>query len=215
MFGMNKYLGNRSREKGFTLVEMAIVLVIIGLIIAAVSIGKDAQRNAEYKKIMNKFVFGWKEAYNQYYERVGYVCHDSGGANAATGNIATADNPMLNTSCGTPTLDGAGVKVPAGTEAGNNYEAIYQYWDQSGNGHRLQLTFINPGTSTTGTALVGNVMQINDITLRLAQMIDLAVDGKASAAEGLFRCSQETNVVSADEVVEDAASMTCDWKMDN
>jgi|GEM_PF-522798 len=57
------------RARGFTLVEMAIVLVIIGLILAAVSIGKDAERNAEYKKISQKFVGQWRQAYNEYYGR--------------------------------------------------------------------------------------------------------------------------------------------------
>jgi prepilin-type N-terminal cleavage/methylation domain-containing protein len=35
-----------ARQAGFTLVEMAVVLVIIGVILGAVMIGRDAQRNA-------------------------------------------------------------------------------------------------------------------------------------------------------------------------
>ncbi|RYF36368.1 MAG: prepilin-type N-terminal cleavage/methylation domain-containing protein [Comamonadaceae bacterium] len=64
-------------QKGFTLVEMAIVLAVIGLIIGAIAIGKDVQRNAEYTKIKNKFIDQWEQAYNAYYQRTGVVPGDS------------------------------------------------------------------------------------------------------------------------------------------
>lgn len=64
-------------QKGFTLVEMAIVLAVIGLIIGAIAIGKDVQRNAEYTKIKNKFIDQWEQAYNAYYQRMGVVVGDS------------------------------------------------------------------------------------------------------------------------------------------
>ncbi len=64
-------------QQGFTLVELAVVLAVIGLIIGAVAIGKDVQRNAEYTKIKNKFIDQWEQAYNQYYQRTGVVLGDS------------------------------------------------------------------------------------------------------------------------------------------
>ncbi len=64
-------------QQGFTLVELAIVLAVIGLIIGAVAIGKDVQRNAEYTKIKNKFIDQWEQAYNQYYQRTGVVLRDN------------------------------------------------------------------------------------------------------------------------------------------
>jgi len=64
-------------QKGFTLIEMVLVLAIIGLILGALMVGKDVQRNAEYQKIANKFVYGWRTAYNEYYQRTGVVVGDS------------------------------------------------------------------------------------------------------------------------------------------
>ncbi|WP_460509361.1 type II secretion system protein [Hydrogenophaga soli] len=91
------------RQSGFTLVELSIVLAIIGLIIGAVAIGKDVQRNAEYTKIKNKFIDQWEQAYNQYYQRAGVVLGDSqtaprlmvnGVAYAATGGALTSGGDM-------------------------------------------------------------------------------------------------------------------------
>lgn len=65
------------RQAGFTLVEMSVVLLVIGLILGAVSIGKDLQRDAEYVKIKQKFIDQWVIAYNTYYERTGVVLGDS------------------------------------------------------------------------------------------------------------------------------------------
>ncbi|KRC11759.1 type II secretion system protein [Acidovorax sp. Root217] len=66
----------RKVQQGFTLVELAIVLAVIGLIIGAVAIAKDVQRNAEYQKAINKFAYQWKMAYDQYYQRTGGVVGD-------------------------------------------------------------------------------------------------------------------------------------------
>ena len=63
-------------QHGFTLVEMAIVLAVIGLVIGAIAIAKDVQRNAEYQKIGNKFLYQWKAAYDQHYQRTGVVMGD-------------------------------------------------------------------------------------------------------------------------------------------
>ncbi|MBA4255439.1 MAG: prepilin-type cleavage/methylation domain-containing protein [Polaromonas sp.] len=66
----------RKVQQGFTLIELAIVLAVIGLIIGAVAIAKDVQRNAEYQKVVNKFAYQWKMAYDQYYQRTGVVLGD-------------------------------------------------------------------------------------------------------------------------------------------
>ena len=46
----------RKSEQGFSLVEMAIVMVIIGLIVAAVTVGKSTMKSAETLKVYQKIV---------------------------------------------------------------------------------------------------------------------------------------------------------------
>ncbi|GHU44948.1 prepilin-type N-terminal cleavage/methylation domain-containing protein [Betaproteobacteria bacterium] len=67
---------NVTRQQGFSLVEMAVVLVVIGLILGAVAIGKDVQRNAEYTKIKQKFIDQWAVAYNIFENRTGVPVGD-------------------------------------------------------------------------------------------------------------------------------------------
>ena len=74
---MLKSSGMKRRQSGFTLVEIAVVLAVIGLIVGAISLGKDVMKEAEYNKINTKFLQGWKQGYDLYYTRTGTVLGDS------------------------------------------------------------------------------------------------------------------------------------------
>ena len=55
------------------MIEMAIVLIIIGIIIGAVVKGKDVIKSAEQKRLYSTFVREWQVAYNNYYDRTGWI----------------------------------------------------------------------------------------------------------------------------------------------
>ena len=61
------------KQKGFTLIELSIVLIIIGLLLAAVMKGRDLIRSAQQKKFYNQFINAWVLAYQQFNDRTGYV----------------------------------------------------------------------------------------------------------------------------------------------
>jgi prepilin-type N-terminal cleavage/methylation domain-containing protein len=199
-----------SKQSGFTLVEMAIVLVIIGLILGAVSIGKDLQRDAEYAKVKQKFVDQWVTAYNTHYQRAGVVVADDetrpqimvngfdyiAGGTASGGDMTGVGAP--NAICqGAPApgmtraanlnlhsyFDNLGIRMPPGRAEGS--EDRYVYLDSNGNPQEIQVCF--EWNNPTDAAGSGNVMVISGLTPDLARALDQMIDGKPDAQEGVFR----------------------------
>ncbi|ABK43451.1 putative type II secretion system protein [Magnetococcus marinus MC-1] len=196
---------NQRKEAGFTLMEMAIVLVVIGLILGAVSVGKDLQRNAEYRKITNKFIGQWVQAYNQYYERTGVVPGDV--ITAPTGIASVADGATF-----AEIFTNTGIKVPRGRGTGNENE--YLYYDAAGSPHTLIVSFVNSTTPTSTGTLIGNLMQIEAVSPVLFSTLESSIDGIVQFDDGVFRCASDiapTATTVKDETAVTAA--TCWYKM--
>ena len=68
---------SKQRQKGYSLVEIVVVMAVIGLLIGGVTMGREVMREAEYKRIYNKFILPWKQSYDLYYQRTGIVIGDS------------------------------------------------------------------------------------------------------------------------------------------
>lgn len=194
-------VSNKRSQGGFTLVEMSVVLLVIGLIIGAVSIGKDMQRNAEYVKIKQKFVDQWVNAYNSHYVKAGVVIGDSQVAPrmmvngesylaVSGGDMTEVTGPAEICQAGTTSSDilhaemhRHGVRMPPGRAEGS--EDRYVYLDSNGNPQEIKVCFRwnNPGTASGS----GNVMVIYGLTPDLARALDQMIDGKPDAREGVFR----------------------------
>ncbi len=191
------------KSKGFTLVEMSIVLVVIGIILGAVSIGKDLQRNAEYQKVSQSFVQGWALAYQNYFDRVNVVVADN----------QTSPTLQVNSNagevCGTAlqgVMDAAGVQMPAGRAEGS--EDKYVYLDTNGNPQQVEICFDNVPWSVDAPTPVPpymlrdkNVMVIKGLTPDLARLLDNSVDGVGDARFGFFREMQYANNTAANSQV--------------
>ncbi len=83
---------NKHRQSGFTLVEIAIVLVIIGLLIGGVLKGREMITNAKIKRIENDFA-GVSAAIYAYQDRYGVLPGDDPSASTRfSGTWRTSDN---------------------------------------------------------------------------------------------------------------------------
>lgn len=85
-------IGQKRRQSGFTLVEIAIVLVIVGLLIGGVLKGREMITNAKIKRIENDFA-GVSAAIYAYQDRYGVLPGDDpSAASRFPGTWAASDN---------------------------------------------------------------------------------------------------------------------------
>ncbi|MDC7805916.1 prepilin-type N-terminal cleavage/methylation domain-containing protein [Luteimonas sp BLCC-B24] len=214
------------RQGGFTLVEMAVVLVIIGVILGAVMIGRDVQRNAEYTRIKQKFVDQWVVSYNNYHQRLGAPIGDDQSAPRlmVNGFNYDGDGDFLSggeMSGATPPdaicRANAGPNMARGFQSGDDFnlrdlmrrggitlppgrgdgmEDRYVYLDTNGNPQEIQICF---QWNPPGTASgSGNVMVVSGLTPDLARALDQMIDGKPDAQNGAFRQEGITRATGTD-----------------
>jgi len=163
------------RQKGFTLIELAIVMVIIGLLIGAVLKGQAMIDDAKNKRLMND-IQGMSAAFYTYYDRYNALPGDEGAtATARWAGVATGD--------GSGYVGGTGTAVPpsgesleavqalrfaglisgdpaATTAPGNPYAGIYGFDSNAYGG-------------TTGTR---NRLVVSNVPGSVAQIIDTKFD---------------------------------------
>lgn len=215
MHARHRMARRKAGQGGFTLVEMAVVLVIIGVILGAVMIGRDVQRNAEYTRIKQKFLDQWVVAYNTYQQRLGAPVGDNqsaprlmvnganfnGNGDALSGGdmtgvqepnaICRGNKPqrMTRTSQTGDDYNLRDIMRKAGVTMppgrGDGMEDRYVYLDTNGNPQEIQVCFQWNKPGTDAGS--GNVMVVSGLTPDLARALDQMIDGKPDAQNGAFR----------------------------
>lgn len=187
----------RNRQKaGFTLVELALVLVIIGLLITGVLKGEALIRNAKVKNVVNQ-KDSLTAAFYTYYDRYNYYpgdCpvaniptqgHTDPAANAGNGQIDAGEVNVLFQDLSLAQIINGGYTGVAGSAPTNAFggTALIQY--------------------TTAPAINANCVIFNQIPPDVAQEIDRKYD------DGVWN----TGTLRADTVYTNLANKTVYWRM--
>jgi prepilin-type N-terminal cleavage/methylation domain-containing protein len=91
---MNKIKKPINSQSGFTLVEIAIVLIIIGLLIGGIIKGQAMIKNAKVKRLVGD-IDGMRAAVLTYQDKFGMLPGDENDANTPTGDTNNGDSDGL------------------------------------------------------------------------------------------------------------------------
>lgn len=202
---MWKYNQSPGKQSGFTLVELAIVLVIIGLILAAVLKGQEMIQNAKVKNVVND-LRGVSTAYYAYQDRY----------KAIPGDDATPQNHL-----GQAGLIGSGDGLITGKYSDNAATVATEsqaFWQHT------RLAGFTTGTATAGITgvgtaptatnalggllgveggtanvygMVGNVVCAGSIPWKIAQAADIMTDD-GNGSTGSVRAGATSATANAD-----------------
>ena len=134
-----------TKKDGFTLVELAIVIVIIGFLVAGIAAGSNMIRQAELRSLVTDLQ-AYQTAYNNFLGRYNAVAGDFGSASSFWSNCATTTN-------GNCDGDGDGVIEHGTTAATNEPLHAWRHLALAGmiSAGIEQMAATNDGTMTIGT----------------------------------------------------------------
>ncbi len=181
------------KQRGFTLVELSIVLIIIGIILGAVIKGKDLIRSGEQKKLYNAWIKEWVVTYNNYYDRTGWILGDDASDTNAVrdgiiDNAVTQDNIRAQ-------LAAVGLEGPSEGPTGNEFQRRYNASD--GNQYSLELSFRSNMGYGNSIVLMSdhnnNCAHTGGIPNDLAIALDRIIDGTTNCTDGDFVFEESPN----------------------
>jgi len=181
------------KTRGFTLVELAIVLVIIGIILGAILKGTELINNSKVKRLQND-LRGLEAAIWTFYDRTGRMpgdCNGDGVIGYGIGAGATGTG-LAFTSNTDPTIDYCANSTTSETDPNRAFADL-----------RMQrvLSYSQPNTSLARHVfndffVIGNISNgtrnfnaivIYGIPAWAAKMIDVSIDGSADGTAGRVR----------------------------
>lgn len=178
-----------NRQQGFSLIELAIVLVIAGLLLAGVMRGQELIANAKVKSLASDFrniptyFYGYQDRFRVLPgDDHAADTHLNGGTNAAGGQV---QNGLIQGSWNSDTATDESFLVwqhlrLAGLATGMTDTASTQYAPKNSEGGRVGVTSVDAlGAVTAGTFNTAHAMCSNGILGRYATQLDTMLDDGA------------------------------------
>jgi prepilin-type N-terminal cleavage/methylation domain-containing protein len=166
-----------TRQHGFTLIEIAIVLVIIGLLLGGVLKGQELITGARVRNLISQ-QDGVKAAYFGFLDRFRALPGDYSTATTTITGVSTTSGCGVAATPGNG--NGNGQIEPAAAGAPSEHTLVWEHLSKAG--------FING----TYTCAVGNPTQATSPTNPYGQFLDVAFDTNYGNAGGSFRHNLKT-----------------------
>jgi prepilin-type N-terminal cleavage/methylation domain-containing protein len=207
------------KKSGFTLIEMAIVLVIIGLILAAVMKGGDIYHSAQIDRVNKGFFEAWKTVVYEYYDRRGQYLGDgvvNGGnsGNPANGQfdgfltLGNVVDPGLSNPEREAFIDivrNSGIDIctmiqtdredlPAAQCSGKNIFQRNVSGAYTGK-EPVEVGFYTCETGDAASPVERNCLVFTEVPIDVAQRLDTYYDGQPDGRQGNIRATLTTSPI--------------------
>lgn len=179
-----KFAQMNKKQSGFTLVEIAIVLVIIGLLLGGVLKGQEMVENARIKSVIGD-INGVSAAYNTYFDRYKAIPGDEAaltltnrgwqGTAAGNGNGVLAITPAQTfTNGGEQAALWRSLRASGLTSGDPTAAATAAGLPRAGTGGLM-------GVTVGAYGMAGNAVCISGLSTKQALGVDVAIDGPLPA----------------------------------
>ena len=210
-----------SRSDGFSLVELAVVLVVIGLIVGGVAVGQSLIKAAEVRSIQRDLQ-RYQTATHTFYERYTAMPGDMANATSYWGAADAGDGLGVDctavSSTTATTCNGSGDNK-IGEAAGYYYE-MFRYWQHLANAQMVEGTYTGvTGSGSTRHCTLGTNCPKSRVTgtgfsVQYYAAADASFLGSIKGTLLFYGASNSTSVTnSAALIPEDAWSI--DVKLDD
>ena len=136
-------------NRGFSLVELSIVLVIIGLLVGGILVGRDMMHAAELRSLISQYE-RYVTAVNVFKGKYHQLPGDMTNATWFWGTMSSGTCPDATGGVGTETCDGDGDgMLEKGGAMGGQTEEIFLFWQHLGNAGLIE--GIYTGVSGSGS----------------------------------------------------------------
>lgn len=145
----------RTRDKGFTLLEMAIVMTIIGLIVGAIFTAVTMIRSAHIQTMIGEYDF-YVKSVNEFKDKFLALPGDMNNAESMWGSDTTCPNSPVTITPKVPTCNGDGNGTIGSSDFNgslSNTQEWFRAWQQMANAGMLSLGY--PGTVNPGALIEG------------------------------------------------------------